>query len=114
MINIVFIISHIIKGLIMSNSIRSDSYSESVRQGLHPLTTTPIVPQRRPATTGNINRRPINYPVIHIQRASIDINSSRLNTLPKGKPPREVSLRVKFIRLGEVRFSIHLYLFVDI
>jgi hypothetical protein len=87
----------------MSNSIRSDSYSESVRQGLHPLTTTAIVPQRR--TT--INRRSVNYPAVHIQRATIDINSSSLNILPKAKPPREVSLRVKFIRLGEVRFSIH-------
>ena len=105
MINIVFIVCHRIKSLLMSNSIRSDSYAESVKQGLHPLTTTPLIPQRRATTTGNISRRSVNYPAIHIQRSTPDLHSNRLNTLPKAKPPREVSLRVKFIRLGEVRCS---------
>lgn len=48
----------------MSNTIRSDSYSESVQRGLHPLITTPIVPQRRSATTGNVSRKSMNYPAI--------------------------------------------------
>ena len=48
----------------MSNTIRSDSYSESVQRGLHPLTTTPIAPQRRSATTENVNRKSVNYPAI--------------------------------------------------
>jgi hypothetical protein len=46
----------------MSSTIRSDSYSESVQRGLHPLTITSIVPQRRSATTENVNRRSMNYP----------------------------------------------------
>jgi hypothetical protein len=37
-----------------------------------------------------------------IQRSTNEINSKRLNSLPDIKPPREVFLRVKFIRLGEV------------
>jgi hypothetical protein len=35
-------------------------------------------------------------------RPTNDSPSKRVQTLPKTKPPREVSLRVKFIRLGEV------------
>jgi hypothetical protein len=38
------------------------------------------------------------------------MNSKRLNNSPSVKPPREVSLRVKFIRLGEV--SLHSVCFV--
>jgi hypothetical protein len=41
---------------IMINSIRSDSYSESVRRGLHPLTTSPIASHKRSATTENVSR----------------------------------------------------------
>lgn len=36
------------------------------------------------------------------QRVSLDSNLKRTISQPKLKPPREVSLRVKFIRLGEV------------
>jgi hypothetical protein len=64
MVDLVFIIDRIIKYLMMSNSIRSDSYFESVRRGLHPLTTTPIVPQKRSATTENVNRKAVNHPGI--------------------------------------------------
>jgi len=46
----------------MSNSIRSDSYSESVKRGLHPLTTPPIALHRRSATTENVNRISTYYP----------------------------------------------------
>ena len=46
----------------MHNTIRSDSYSESVRQGLHPLTTTPIGLQKRSATLGNVNRNVQLFP----------------------------------------------------
>jgi hypothetical protein len=31
-----------------------------------------------------------------------EMNSQRLSIIPSVKPPREVALRVKFIRLGEV------------
>jgi hypothetical protein len=41
---------------------------------------------------------------LHGRRTAMDINSKKLNIIPKVKPPREVSLRVKFIRLGEVSF----------
>jgi hypothetical protein len=37
-----------------------------------------------------------------IQRSINEIDSQRLNSSPSVKPPREVFLRVKFIRLGEV------------
>ena len=43
---------------------------------------------------------------LHAQRPVTDTSSKRLNTVPKVKPPREVSLRVKFIRLGEVSLSL--------
>jgi hypothetical protein len=42
----------------------------------------------------------------------MDINSKKLNVIPKVKPPREVSLRVKFIRLGEVSFITNFHLFI--
>jgi len=51
----------------MSNTIRSDSYSESVQRGLHSLVAIPIVPQRRSATTENVNRKSIDYPAISSQ-----------------------------------------------
>jgi hypothetical protein len=35
-------------------------------------------------------------------RSSDEINVKRLSNSPNVKPPREVSLRIKFIRLGEV------------
>jgi hypothetical protein len=35
-------------------------------------------------------------------RSADEISIKRLNNVPIIKPPREVSLRVKFIRLGEV------------
>jgi len=38
----------------------------------------------------------------HPQRASSDLHLKRVNSQPTLKPPREVFLRVKFIRLGEV------------
>jgi hypothetical protein len=48
----------------MNNTIRSDSYSESVKLGLHPLTTTPITANRRAATTGNVHRGSVYYPAM--------------------------------------------------
>ncbi|CAF0795572.1 unnamed protein product [Rotaria sordida] len=111
----------------MPNTIRSDSYSESVKQGIHPLTTIPITSNRRAKTIDNINRRSIYYPSVNvlststrsigrstmmtssstypdfqIQRQSEKTNPKLLNPSLHIKPPREVSLRVKFIRLGEV------------
>ncbi|UJR15573.1 hypothetical protein I4U23_002511 [Adineta vaga] len=111
----------------MSNSIRSDSYSESVKRGIHPLTTSPIIPQRRSATTGNVNRTSAYFPSMsnlssnsrsatisaivtpassHQRlpnlRHTMEIHSKKSINIPKVKPPREVALRVKFIRLGEV------------
>ncbi|CAF0993094.1 unnamed protein product [Adineta steineri] len=111
----------------MSNTIRSDSYSESVRRGIHPLTTTPIAANRRSATTGNVNRTSAYFPTtsnlssnsrsatlsaivtpahsyqrLSNQQINMETKTKKINTLPKAKPPREVSLRVKFIRLGEV------------
>jgi len=56
----------------------------------------------------------VDNPATSHQRLAIDINSTKLNVMPKVKPPREVSLRVKFIRLGEVSFIINLYLFIFI
>jgi hypothetical protein len=35
-------------------------------------------------------------------RSADEINVKRFSYIPNVKPPREVSLRVKFIRLGEV------------
>ena len=49
-----------------------------------------------------------SYQRFQIQRSANEINSKRLNNSPNVKPPREVSLRVKFIRLGEVS-SHHLF-----
>jgi hypothetical protein len=49
-----------------------------------------------------------------IQRSINEIDSQRLNSSPSVKPPREVFLRVKFIRLGEVSLIINLYLFIFI
>lgn len=42
-------------------------------------------------------------PIGNRQRTAKDISSTRLNTPLKVQSAREVSLRVKFIRLGEVR-----------
>ncbi|CAF0798648.1 unnamed protein product [Rotaria sp. Silwood1] len=111
----------------MSTANRSDSYFESVKRSSHPLTTIPIVQHRRSITSGHINRtsaydhtisdassgassavisaiiNPIsNHQDLQIQQVIMNNYSKTLNTLPKVKPPREVSLRVKFIRLGEV------------
>ncbi|CAF1149567.1 unnamed protein product [Rotaria sordida] len=107
----------------MSNTKRSDSYFESIKRSAHPLTTMPLVKSRRSATSGNINRtsahnhitsnlssnaRSATIPAIidhqdfPTQQVIMDNYSKKLNTSPKVKPPREVSLRVKFIRLGEV------------
>ncbi|CAF0786840.1 unnamed protein product [Adineta ricciae] len=111
----------------MSNSIRSDSYSESVKRGIHPLTTSPIVQQRRSATTGNVSRTSTYFPSMSNlssnsrsatisaivtpasshqrlpnSRHSMDTHVKKPIAIPKAKPPREVALRVKFIRLGEV------------
>ena len=44
------------------------------------------------------------YPDFQLQRQSEKTNSKLLNPSLHKKPPREVSLRVKFIRLGEVSF----------
>lgn len=44
-------------------------------------------------------------PIGHRQRIVKENNSARLNPLSKVQSAREVSLRVKFIRLGEVRSS---------
>ena len=44
-----------------------------------------------------------------IQRPVDETNSKRLNVSRSVKPPREVALRVKFIRLGEV--SSYLFIF---
>ena len=125
----------------MLNSIRSDSYSESVQRGLRPLTTTPIALQRRSATMSNVNRASAYEPTLpgisssmksiagststslmsehgsisflalalvsrpSQQRLTNESPLKKSGSLPKSKPPREVSLRVKFIRLGEVSRS---------
>ncbi|CAF2501908.1 unnamed protein product [Rotaria sp. Silwood2] len=111
----------------MSNTNRSDSYYASVKRSSHPLITIPIVKHRRSITSGNVDRTSVcnhaisdlsssarsttitaitnsipNYQDFRTQQVIMDNYSKQLNTLPKVKPPREVSLRVKFIRLGEV------------
>ena len=55
---------YLVSILIMHNSIRSGSYSESVKQGLHPLTTIPITSNRRATTTGNVQRESIYHPAM--------------------------------------------------
>ncbi|CAF3167192.1 unnamed protein product [Rotaria socialis] len=96
----------------MFNPIRSNSYSESVKQNLDPLATTPIAKTRRSVITDSVNRTS-TYNDVSIDLSSnqqrcqsqdciIDMHLKKRSTLPKVKPPREVSLRVKFIRLGEV------------
>jgi len=57
---------------------------------------------------------PVATPITSHRRPAMDINSKRLNIIPKIQSPREVSLRVKFIRLGEVSLIINLYLFIFI
>ncbi|CAF4427346.1 unnamed protein product, partial [Adineta steineri] len=42
------------------------------------------------------------HPRFQIQRSPNEINTNISNGLPSVKPPREVTIRVKFIRLGEV------------
>ncbi|CAF4182111.1 unnamed protein product [Rotaria sp. Silwood2] len=111
----------------MSNTIRSDSYSESVKHGIHELATIPITSNRRAKTIDNIHRRSIYYQPVNVLSSSTrsvgrpmmmtlssthpnfqleqqieTTNSKLLNPSLNIKPPREVSLRVKFIRLGEV------------
>jgi hypothetical protein len=48
----------------MNNVMRSDSDSESIKQGIYALTTTPIVQNRRAATIGNVHQELIYYPAI--------------------------------------------------
>jgi hypothetical protein len=48
----------------MNNVIRSDSDSESIKQEIHALTTTPIIQSRRATTIGNVHRESIYYPAI--------------------------------------------------
>lgn len=47
--------------LIMSSSIRSDSYFQSVRQGINSLSTLPVVQDQRRATVGHVNRTSAYY-----------------------------------------------------
>jgi hypothetical protein len=48
----------------MNNAIRSDSDSESAKQGVYALTTTPIISNRRTTTTGNVHEGSIYYPTV--------------------------------------------------
>jgi hypothetical protein len=48
----------------MNKKIRSDSDSESVKRGVHVLTTMPIVPSNRASTLANVNRGSIYYPAV--------------------------------------------------
>ena len=45
----------------MSNSIRSESYSESVKRGFYPLTPSPIQLQQQRSTT---SKKSFHYPPI--------------------------------------------------
>jgi len=48
----------------MNNAMRSDPDSEPIKQGIHVLTTTPIIQNRRATTIGNVHRESIYYPAI--------------------------------------------------
>ena len=110
----------------MNKKIRSDSDSESARRGIHTSATAPMALNKRASTVGNVHRGSIYYPansdtsqnpnnrlsntsvlpLVYQQRfptrSSDEISIKRVNNVAIIKPPREVSLRVKFIRLGEV------------
>ncbi|CAF3655263.1 unnamed protein product, partial [Rotaria sp. Silwood1] len=61
----------------MSNTIRSDSYSESVKQGIHSLATLPITSNRRAKTIDNIHRQSIYYqPVNELSSSTRSIGRS--------------------------------------
>lgn len=48
-----------------------------------------------------------------IQRSVNENNSKQLNNIYNAKPPREVALRVKFIRLGEVIYKNFFFLYLS-
>jgi hypothetical protein len=88
----------------MSSTIRSDSYSESVQRGLHPLVTIPIAPQRRSATTENINRKSVNYPAI----SSESFPSTRSATISASTTFFSYSFISKHDILFILQLSLHL------
>ncbi|CAF1554302.1 unnamed protein product [Rotaria magnacalcarata] len=113
----------------MRSAIRSDSYAESVKQEIHESTRTSKPSNRRLKTNDDVQQRSLYYPsgnsLPPSARSSVrgstlmtslldhpdfqkrrqieNTNSKQLSPSPSTvKPPREVSVRVKFIRLGEV------------
>ncbi len=48
----------------MNNTKRSNSESESIKRGIHALTATPIISNRRATTIGNVHRDSIYYPTV--------------------------------------------------
>ncbi|CAF0736737.1 unnamed protein product [Adineta steineri] len=108
----------------MHSTKQSTSFSESINRKVNDVIKPPITSSRRATTIGNIvrgssavnnlscNIRSVttstmmtssaSHPRFQIQRSPNEINTNISNGLPSVKPPREVTIRVKFIRLGEV------------
>jgi hypothetical protein len=60
----------------MNNAMRSNSDSEPIKQGIHALTTTPIIQNRRATTIGNVHPESIYYPAI----AEVSSNNRSITT----------------------------------
>ncbi|UJR31092.1 hypothetical protein I4U23_018600 [Adineta vaga] len=112
----------------MPSQRQSDSNLESTIHDTHDLAKHLLITNRRATTIGGVQRASIHYSTIpelsssekciasslpitststnhqriQMQRSSNDIHSGLMRSPSNIKPPREVSLRVKFIRLGEV------------